>query len=186
MRIRLVRYLVVTVMSVAFAIGYALSPVLAVQRAQRIQPNDSDVGRVARFSYGYDELTISVRPQTRLRGARVPGGNVGSARAEHVCGRPCGYDGLQRLRVSRTSVATKTGGKAGDKRNTPDRGALIDIADEADKRRGGVTPGEAEILKDWGKELGVPVRGPEAHPGRGHGAKEHIHVGPKNHIPVKR
>lgn len=42
-----------------------------------------------------------------------------------------------------------------------------------------------KAYKDLGKEAGVPVRGPESHPGRPMGQQEHIHVGPVNHIPVK-
>ena len=69
-------------------------------------------------------------------------------------------------------------------RNTPDEDALIQIAKDA-RNRGGVTPEQADILKDWGKEFGVPVRGPEVHPGRPFGKDPHIHVGPVDHIPVK-
>ena len=112
MRIRLVRQLVVTILSVAFLLGHALSPALAVQRAQRIQPNDSEVRSVARVGYGYDGLISSIRMRAPLAGAPVPSGNVDSARAERVCARPCGYGALQFFRVSRNGVATNTPGAA--------------------------------------------------------------------------
>jgi hypothetical protein len=48
-----------------------------------------------------------------------------------------------------------------------------------------VTPGEADILRQWAAETGLPFRGPEVHPGRPFGQFPHIHLGPINHIPVK-
>jgi len=68
--------------------------------------------------------------------------------------------------------------------NTPDQGAAVDLAKEA-KRKGGLSESEAKDLVDMANETGVPARGPESHPGRPHGRKPHIHVGPINHIPVK-
>ena len=70
------------------------------------------------------------------------------------------------------------------KRNTPDQQAVIELAKEA-KRRGGITPAEAEVLKQLAKEAGVPFRGPQSHPKRPHGRKTHIHVGPVDHILVR-
>jgi RHS repeat-associated protein len=67
-------------------------------------------------------------------------------------------------------------------RNTGDQDALIKIAKRA--KRTGVSPEEAEILREWAEELEVPFRGPESHPGRGFGSLPHIRVGPINHIPV--
>jgi hypothetical protein len=52
-------------------------------------------------------------------------------------------------------------------------------------KKTGITQGDAQTYKDLGKEAGVPVRGPEAHPNRPHGKNPHIHVGPVDHIPVK-
>jgi len=69
------------------------------------------------------------------------------------------------------------------KRHTPDQQALDELAKEAERR--GVTPQEAEILKDWAREYGVPARGPEVHPNRPYGKNPHIHVGGRGHIPVK-
>jgi hypothetical protein len=68
---------------------------------------------------------------------------------------------------------------------TADQDALIKLAREAKQKKGGVTPEQAEILKEWGEETGLPTRGPETHPDRPHGKDPHIHVGPENHIPVK-
>jgi RHS repeat-associated protein len=72
------------------------------------------------------------------------------------------------------------------KRFTPDQGALVEIAKEAE-RAGGVTKSEAEILVNWGKEVGFGdrARGPESHPNRPFGKEPHIHVGPVNHLPVR-
>jgi RHS repeat-associated protein len=69
------------------------------------------------------------------------------------------------------------------KRFTPDQSALIDLAQEA-KQLGGVTAEEAQILQDWGDELGVRTRGPELHPERNFDI-EHIHIGPIDHIPIR-
>ncbi len=63
--------------------------------------------------------------------------------------------------------------------------ALIDLAKEC-KRKGGVTPDEAETLLKWAKEkdIRLPARGPEVHSNRNFD-KPHIHIGPVNHIPVR-
>ena len=55
-------------------------------------------------------------------------------------------------------------GVAGGLRFTEDQSALIQLAKNA-KRRGGLTEEEGKILKEWGDEYNVPVRGPESHPG---------------------
>jgi hypothetical protein len=52
-----------------------------------------------------------------------------------------------------------------------------------ERSRGGLTADEGKILKEWGDEYGLPVRGPEAHQGRPFGSKPHFHVGPIRHIP---
>ncbi len=64
-----------------------------------------------------------------------------------------------------------------------DQDALIKIAREA--KRNGLSPEDAEALREWAEEYDLPFRGPEAHPGRGFGSLPHIHVGPVNHIPVR-
>ncbi len=64
-----------------------------------------------------------------------------------------------------------------------DQDAAIQLAKDA-KRQGGLSPDEAEALVEIGKEVGLPARGPESHPGRKFGSQPHIHVGPINHIPV--
>ena len=63
-----------------------------------------------------------------------------------------------------------------------DQDALIKIAKGAKKT--GVSPEEAEILREWAEEYDIPFRGPEAHPGEGFGSRRHIHCGSQNHIPV--
>ena len=64
------------------------------------------------------------------------------------------------------------------KQNTPDQGAVIDIAKEA--KRKGISAEDAETLKGWAKEYGVRSRPEgstsESHPNRPHGSKPHIHV----------
>jgi RHS repeat-associated protein len=65
---------------------------------------------------------------------------------------------------------------------TGDQDALIKIAKEA--KRNGLSPEDAEVLREWAEEYDVPFRGPEAHPGRPIGSQPHIHVGSQNHIPV--
>lgn len=74
-------------------------------------------------------------------------------------------------------------GPAAPVRNGAEQSALIDMA-KRDKRSG-VTPGDAQAYKELGKEVGVPIRGPEVHPNRPHGKEPHIHVGPVDHIPVR-
>jgi RHS repeat-associated protein len=66
---------------------------------------------------------------------------------------------------------------------TPNQAALVDVAKQA--KRTGVSPDDVKVLKTWGDEYGVKVRGPETHPRRPHGKKPHIHVGPIDHIPMK-
>ncbi len=65
---------------------------------------------------------------------------------------------------------------------TGDQDALIKIAKEA--KRNGLSPEDAEVLREWADEYDVPFRGPEEHPGRPVGSQPHIHVGSQNHIPV--
>jgi RHS repeat-associated protein len=68
-------------------------------------------------------------------------------------------------------------------RFTPDQDALIQLAKDA--KRKGVSPTDAQTLRQWAKEVGLPSRGPEAHPGRPYGQFPHIHIGPVDHIPVR-
>jgi RHS repeat-associated protein len=73
---------------------------------------------------------------------------------------------------------------AGSLRFDPDQNALIQLAKEA-KRGGGVTLEEALALEEWADEYSVVFRGPEIHPTRRFNIP-HIHVGPVDHIPLKR
>jgi hypothetical protein len=57
-------------------------------------------------------------------------------------------------------------------------------------KKTGMTESDMQAYKDLNDELPDPfpagqVRGPETHPGRGHGSKPHGHVGPVDHIPIK-
>jgi RHS repeat-associated protein len=70
------------------------------------------------------------------------------------------------------------------RRNKPDQEAAIELAKEA-KNKGGLAADEAEALVELGNSVGVPSRGPEAHPNRPQGKSPHIHVGPVGHIPVR-
>ncbi|MFZ4783745.1 MAG: RHS repeat domain-containing protein [Armatimonadaceae bacterium] len=68
------------------------------------------------------------------------------------------------------------------------KAALVDMA-QIDKKIG-ITEGDMQAYKDLNAELPDPfptnqVRGPESHPGRGHGSQPHGHVGPVDHIPIK-
>jgi RHS repeat-associated protein len=65
---------------------------------------------------------------------------------------------------------------------TGDQDALIKIAKKA--QRNGLSPEDAEALREWAEEYDVPFRGPEEHPTRGFGSQPHVHVGPVDHIPV--
>ncbi len=82
---------------------------------------------------------------------------------------------------SRAGTQTQSSSECGEA-FTGDQDALIKIAKEA--KRNGLSPEDAEVLREWAEEYDVPFRGPEAHPGRGFGSQPHIHVGPVNHIPV--
>jgi len=75
------------------------------------------------------------------------------------------------------------GGAASFAQFTDDQKALVDLAKKA--KRTGVSPEEARILREWSNEYNLPSRGPEIHPNRNFNT-EHIHVGPVNHIPVKK
>ena len=75
------------------------------------------------------------------------------------------------------------------KRFSNEKAALVDMAKQ-DKRSGGISEDDMQAYKDLNSELpdAFPenaVRGPEAHPGRGHGSQPHGHVGPVDHIPIK-
>ncbi|MBM4259313.1 MAG: RHS repeat-associated core domain-containing protein [Deltaproteobacteria bacterium] len=66
---------------------------------------------------------------------------------------------------------------------TPDEQALDELARDA--QRNGITPQDAQALKDWPDELGVDQRGPECHPKRKYGKNPHIHIGGRDHIFLK-
>jgi hypothetical protein len=66
-----------------------------------------------------------------------------------------------------------------------DQKAAVELAKEA-KKKGGLAEDEAEALVEQANDVGVPSRGPESHPNRPHGKEPHVHVGPVNHIPVRR
>ncbi len=73
--------------------------------------------------------------------------------------------------------------QAASAKNNRDKSALIDMAKK--DKRSGISSDDAAAYNELGKEAGVPVRGPEAHPDRPHGKDPHIHVGPVDHIPVQ-
>ena len=81
-------------------------------------------------------------------------------------------------------LLTPGGGAAKVARYTADQRALIQLAQEARRLRGGVTLDEVKILRQWATELKLPFRGPEMHPGRPFGRFPHIHLGPIDHLPV--
>jgi RHS repeat-associated protein len=69
-------------------------------------------------------------------------------------------------------------------KHTGDQEALVELAKDAKNRKVPLTKEDAEALLDWAKETGLRGRGPESHPGRPHGKKPHIHIGPVDHIGV--
>jgi hypothetical protein len=60
--------------------------------------------------------------------------------------------------------------------------ALIKIAKRAKKT--GLTPEEAEILREWAEELDLEFRGPETSDKGTFGRKPHYHCGSQAHIPA--
>jgi molybdopterin biosynthesis enzyme len=64
-----------------------------------------------------------------------------------------------------------------------DQAALIDLAKQA--QRTGLSPAQADVMRQWAQEHGLLFRGPEVHPGRPFGQFPHVHIGPIDHIPVK-
>jgi RHS repeat-associated protein len=83
---------------------------------------------------------------------------------------------------SKESTQTESSSECGELRFNGDQDALIKIAKEA--QRNGLSPEDAEALREWAEEYDVPFRGPEEHPTRGFGSQPHVHVGPVDHIPV--
>jgi RHS repeat-associated protein len=83
---------------------------------------------------------------------------------------------------SNESTQTEQSSECGELRFNGDQDALIKIAKEA--QRNGLSPEDAEALREWAEEYDVPFRGPEEHPTRGFGSQPHVHVGPVDHIPV--
>ena len=69
-------------------------------------------------------------------------------------------------------------------RNTADQSALVRIAKDAFRRRGGWTREEWEVLKGWAKEYEIPFRGPEVSVRGLFKTLEHVHLGPLEHIPI--
>ena len=117
-------------------------------------------------------------------------GCAGVERLE-VPGMRRGNEGVRCDFASDSSVAAEGGAKAFSK----EKQALVDMA-KADKKVGGVTPGDMKAYEELNQGLTDPfpadkVRGPETHPLRtpestpGPGQSPHGHVGPVSHIPVK-
>ena len=90
-------------------------------------------------------------------------------------------------RVKTTEQGTQEGQQQGDRgnrgrKNTPEEDAVIQLAKEA-KRKGGLSPAEAEALKQLGKAAGLDTKD---HTNTTHWTGgPHIHVGPIDHIPVR-
>jgi hypothetical protein len=70
------------------------------------------------------------------------------------------------------------------KRFSPDQSALLQLVQDAVKRKGGLTSEQVTIIRGWANEVKIPFRGPESHPGRTYGQFPHIHVGPIDHVQV--
>jgi len=70
-------------------------------------------------------------------------------------------------------------GSGGQSRFNPDQNALIKLAQEAVKMKGGLTTDEIEIIKKWADEYGLGWEGPEIHPNKqGMSSwRSHIHLG---------
>jgi RHS repeat-associated protein len=66
---------------------------------------------------------------------------------------------------------------------TGDRDALIKIAKEA--KRSGLSPEDAEVLREWAEEFDVPFRRDEGHPNRPLWKEPHYKIGSQNHIPER-
>jgi hypothetical protein len=69
-------------------------------------------------------------------------------------------------------------------RFTPDQAALVNLVNDDIRRTGGLSSEQIDIVRKWAREVGLPFRGPEIHPGRRFGRTPHVHVGPVNHIQV--
>jgi RHS repeat-associated protein len=73
---------------------------------------------------------------------------------------------------SKESAQAEPSQECGEVGFTGNQDALIKIAKEA--KRNGLSPEDAEALREWAEEYEVPFRGPETHPGRGFGSLPHI------------
>ena len=92
-----------------------------------------------------------------------------------------GQPGISKADAGKQGTKTGEKGKKG-KKNTPEQDAVIQIAKEA-KKKGGLTPAEAEALKQLGKSAGLDAKD---HTNTTHWkGGPHIHVGPVDHIPVR-
>jgi hypothetical protein len=108
-KIRLIRQLAIAIVSVVLALGHAVSPALAVQRAQGTQRNGSEVQPGAQVSYRYDAFTPgSVRSQTRLAGTPASGDNARSPLSDRACAPSCTYDPAAARTTPLHFVATKS------------------------------------------------------------------------------
>ncbi len=66
---------------------------------------------------------------------------------------------------------------------TGDQDALIKLAKEA--KRNGLSPEDAEVLREWAEEYDVPFRRDEGHPNRPLWNEPHYKIGSQNHIPER-
>jgi len=95
----------------------------------------------------------------------------------------------QGIKAAKGAAKLEDAVKGASKKFSKEKQALVDMAKQ-DKKRG-ITADDMQAYKDLNKELPDPfpsnkVRGPEAHSGRPYGKEPHGHVGPVNHIPIKK
>ena len=83
---------------------------------------------------------------------------------------------------SKESTQTQPSSECGEA-YTGDQDALIKIAKEA--KRNGLSPEDAEVLREWAEEYDVPFRRDEGHPNRPLWEEPHYKIGSQNHIPER-
>jgi hypothetical protein len=163
------------------------------RRESRINPDRrEDLGEVGQGIGTAIETTASVLPGGGFATAvnEASKGNFGEAALNVVPGEKVAGPFVSLFLSKAVLVKFASGERAAAKAFSYEKQALVDMA-QAD-RRVGITEADMQAYKDLNRTLPDPfpedaVRGPEMHSSRSpHSRKPHGHVGPVDHIPIRK
>jgi RHS repeat-associated protein len=166
----------------------SVDPLQAITRAPFSFAGDDPVNE--RDLTGLNEETVYCGPWGCFSGPGATGGGSGQVVGEIVEKNWHEFEGgAKAITEGVESIWTEGRGKGASKPNdntgepyNEEQDALIKIAKRAKKT--GLTPEEAEILREWAEELNIEFRGPESHEKGKTRGQPHYHCGNQGHIPA--